>query len=485
MIGTGLVRHQRCEISQSDTTRVNMGQVYKRSDLLRRLLFQKPGFTLSSWVMDMVKRLRARLPDGNATAALTYVIFTMRRFYNDGMMQSVAALTYSTLLAIVPLLVIAFAIFSAFPAFDTAQDQLQKLVYDNLLPETGADLRLYIDQFTSNASELTGVGVVALAVTAILLLSTIEATLNRIWRVERPRPLLMRMLVFWALLTLGPLLVGASFTVSSDYLVWIGELTGDTSSGGLPQWLRMPFAAAVQAVAFTAVFKLVPARPVRFVDAAIGGAIGGIGFEILKWGFQAFITSSATYTTVYGAVAAVPIFLIWTYACWTVIILGAVFAASLPDWRRDRDVTPDEYLSPAAALAAAVSVLGVLIVQSRNGGGPVQHERLAEVIPLGRRDALIEALCRHGYLVETDQSRFALARDPHHTMLADLARDLDLSLGVCSDTPQVSAPLANLLGRLAQAEDDILGRSLVELSTEQTGPEEGSVTSVPLSAAVR
>ncbi len=417
------------------------------------------------------------LGGGRIGLMLNYVIFTLRRFYTDGMMQSVGALTYSTLLALVPLLVIAFAIFSAFPAFDTVQERLQELLYANLLPETGEDLRIYFDRFTSNASDLTTIGVVALAFSAILLLSTIEATLNTIWRVERTRPLITRLLVFWALLTLGPLLLGASFTVSSDSLNWLREFAGETTGGGaLPRWLRSLLAAVAQAATFTVLFKLVPARPVRLLDAAIGGAIGGIGFEILKWGFQAFLASSSTYTTVYGAVSAVPIFLIWIYACWTVIILGAVFAASLPDWRRDREIDSDEYLSPPERLAASVSVLGVLARQARRGGGPVDHNLLAEVIPLSARDVLLEALRSHGYLVETARGRIALARDLHHATLADLARDLDLALGTGMGAEVASSALSEVLGRLAEAEEDILSRPLAEFADELVGGEGESVT---------
>jgi membrane protein len=430
--------------------------------------------------MKKLRELRADFSGGRIAAYLNYVMFTMRRFYEDGMMQSAGALTYSTLLALVPLLVIAFSIFSAFPSFDAVQDQLEALIYSYLLPETGAGLRLYLDRFTSNASNLTAVGVVALALSAILLLYTVEATLNRIWRVERPRPFITRIMVFWALLTLGPLLLGASFTLSSDALAWFDKLRGDVNGGALPQWLRMPFAAAVQAVAFTAVFKLVPASPVRLLDAAIGGTIGGIGFEILKWAFQAFLTNSATYTTVYGAVSAVPIFLIWTYACWMVFILGAVFAASLPDWRRDRQIDPDKHLSPPETLAAAVSLLGVLAGQARNGGGSVDYECFAEGIPLGERDALIESLRSHGYLVETARGRFALARDLQHTTLADLARDLDITLGARSEMPKSPGALPELLARLAEAEEVILGRPLIELSVEPGRTDAETFAAVPL-----
>jgi len=429
-------------------------------------------------------KLWERFADGRIAKTVSFVIFTIRRFYQDGMMQSVGALTYSTLLAVIPIIVIAFAIFSAFPAFDAVQERLRDMVFANLLPETGNDLRLYLDRFTSNASDLTALGVVALTLSAILLLNTIEATLNQIWRVQRQRPLLHRLLVFWALLTLGPLLLGAAFAASSNPLAWLLEWIGGAPGDGiLPRWLLVPFAAAVQVAAFTAVFKLVPARPVRWSDAAIGGAIGGIGLELLKWGFEAIMTSGSTYTTIYGAVSAVPIFLIWTYACWTVIILGAVFAASLPDWRRGHaTTTPDEPLGPRQVLAAALLVLTVLARKARKGGGSVDHERLSEAIPLAARDWLVEAMRRRGYLVETARNRIALARDLHHVTLADLARDLDLVLGAGpagSEAPP--SALVPILGRLAEAEDEILGRPLADLTAGPSSADGDSLAAVPVS----
>lgn len=170
-----------------------------------------------------------------------------------------------------------------------------------------------------------------------------------------------------------------------------------------------------------------------------------------------------TYSTIYGAVSAVPIFLIWTYACWTVIILGAVFAASLADWRRDREFIGVQDLTPQTSLAAAVSALALLARKARRGGGTIDQEHLAEVIPLGARDTLVDALHSHGYLVETANDGIALARDLHHTTLADLARDLGLALGTRPDMSEMPETLGSLLARLGKAEDEILGRPLADL----------------------
>jgi len=142
--------------------------------------------------------------------------FFVRRFFSEQLNAAAASLTFSTLLAIVPLLVIAFAILSSFPAFDAVKEQMQELFFSAVVPEAGTAIVDYLEDFTRNASNLTTVGIVALAVTALLLLSTIEGTLNRIWHVERPRPIVVRFLIFWAILTLGPLLIGVSITLTSD-----------------------------------------------------------------------------------------------------------------------------------------------------------------------------------------------------------------------------------------------------------------------------
>ena len=220
-----------------------------------------------------------------------FVLFAVRRYHTDRMMQAVGALTYSTLLALVPLMVIAFAIFSAFPAFDEIQQKLQGLVFEKLVPEFVQDVRVYLAGFTQNARSLTAAGVVLLALSAVLLLSTIEATLNTVWRVDRPRPIMVRLLMFWTVLTLGPLLLGASFTLTSDVIAgaWQWAEEGYDSGNVNANWsvFERPVAALIQSIAFTLLFLLVPARSVRLRDAAIGGVISGVTFELLKWGLNA------------------------------------------------------------------------------------------------------------------------------------------------------------------------------------------------------
>jgi membrane protein len=417
----------------------------------------------------------------------SFVAFAMRRFYADNLGQSAGALTYTTLLALVPLMVITFAILAGFPAFDTVSMRIQNLIFEALVPEIGDEIANYLSRFSINATNLTAVGIAALAFTAVLLLWTIEATLNQIWRVEQPRPIGVRILIYWTVLTLGPLLLGVSFILTSSAFAtaveWAERGVATERIDAAASGFTVAFAVLSQMLAFTLLFKLVPARPVRLKHAALGGVISGFAFYFLRWGFNQFVTASSTYQTIYGAVAVLPLFLVWIYASWTVIIFGAVFAASFPDWWKTRDPEPGRHLSPARRLEVAVAILSVLARKSREGGG-VPPSVLQEAAPLDVRDDLIEALSRCGYLVTTDQEYIALSRDIYVTTVGDLARDLELALGLAPESEDENDPrhealdalaettgaLPQMLGELHDAECSILNRPLADVISPDTGP---------------
>ncbi|MFN3210878.1 MAG: YihY family inner membrane protein [Roseovarius sp.] len=405
----------------------------------------------------------------------SFFYFAMRRFVNDGLAQAAGALTYSTLLALVPLLVIAFAVLSGFPAFDPVKIRMQEMFFGILIPEVGSDVRTYISDFTSNANDLTVAGIIALPVTAVLLLSTIEATLNQVWRVARPRPLVLRLLTFWAVLTMGPLLIGASFTLTTDIMRPLQDWAKD--AGYIPSvqmrsdWPRTALALVNTTIVFTLLYCVVPAVQVRIRNALIGGVFAAVAFQLLQWGFNTFVTSSATYSTIYGAVAVFPIFLLWVYSSWTVIILGAVLSASFPDWWRRRDALSGTALTPAETLEVAVALLAALARHAPNGQS-MPPDDLAEHVPLLSRDATLESLLEANYVVETEDGQICMSRDLHRVTVAELARDIGLSLGrtrEIEDRPSLSqvvsmtGTLPDLLARLRKAEDDILDQPIASV----------------------
>ena len=429
----------------------------------------------------------AQSRNGPLGALLTFVFdvwsflhYAFRRFINDNLSEAAGALTYSTLLALVPLLVIAVSILSGFPAFDAFLTQAELYVFSTLVPEVGDELRDYLVSFTHGAHGLPAIGTVALAITAVLLLSTIESTLNRVWRVEKTRPILLRILIFWAILTMGPLLLGASYTLTGQLFVTVREWGGTSWPITGPEydipWIGEIVAVLTQAVAFTILFTIVPARRVLVRHAAVGGLLSAVAFEVLRWGFNAFLTSGSTYETIYGAVAIIPLFLVWVYASWTVIILGAVVAAALPDWWQTRDPLLGVRLTPRRRLAIAVAIL-VTLERKAQRGGSVEQKALVDAVPIDARDDMLGILCELGYAVVTESGDISLARDLHTTTVGDLVQDLGLSLRGPGEVPpdQAKARVAEVFAKIRARTGRLSG------IVEKLSNAEAEILNVPLS----
>ncbi|MEK7834926.1 MAG: YihY family inner membrane protein [Pseudomonadota bacterium] len=265
-------------------------------------------------------------------APLIYLLRILgRRFIADRCMQVASSLTFTTLLALVPVVTVALTVASTFPVFGSLIGQLNFFIVQNLLPRSVDTITTYAQQFSENAGHLTAVGVVILSVTALLLLFTIEGEFNVIWRVTRPRPLVRRVLVYSTVLTIGPLLVGASLSVTS-YLITLSLGLVEEVPGVRSALLRF-VPLVLTSTAFALLYFTLPKCPVLKLDAATGGIAAGAGFEVMKHGFGFYVTQFPTYTVVYGAFAAVPIFLLWIYLSWLIVIGGAVLVAALPEWR--------------------------------------------------------------------------------------------------------------------------------------------------------
>ncbi|MBT8419492.1 MAG: virulence factor BrkB family protein [Gammaproteobacteria bacterium] len=271
-------------------------------------------------------------------------------FVNDRCPESAGALAYTSLLALVPLMAVGFTLFAAFPAFDGLTGKLQSFVFSNFVPASGKVVEAYIEGFVAKASALTLPGLIALLVTALLSMATIERTFNAIWKVRRRRNFVDAFMVYWAILTVGPLLIGVSLAVSS-YVASLPFFSDAARSlGGPGVFLKLlPFLAAT--LAFALLYAIVPYQRVPPRHAIAGGVVAAVLFELAKKGFALFVTHFPTYEAIYGALAALPIFLIWVYLSWLIILLGAEFTyclgnsiASRPDPVRDmaEDVAPPQ-----------------------------------------------------------------------------------------------------------------------------------------------
>lgn len=352
-----------------------------------------------------------------------FVRLVLRRFGQDQGMRIAAQLSYTTLLAIVPLGAMAFAILRAFPVFNEVQSTIKSMLFQNFLPDSVADAQAYFDHFLSQTEGLQAFGIIALAVTAILLLATIEAALNAIFHVRAKRPFVPRMMMFWAVLTLGPLLLGGSLSLGT-YLLIVGEWAGASKIPGLAGLVTYMAPGVLAVFAFTVFYAIVPYRPVRMRDALIGGIAAGILFAIVRKLFALYITAFPAYQTIYGAVSILPIFLIWMYVSWAIVLIGAEITASLAHWGRTRAAESFETLAPARRLEAALAALENLWRQSR-GEDDASHG-----LTKARSDELAEALDvlrQQGFVGLSDRDEWLLAKDLETLTIADVAHGLGLS----------------------------------------------------------
>jgi len=252
-----------------------------------------------------------------------------QRFREDRLGLTASSLTFTTLISLVPLVTVMLALFTAFPMFAKFQDALQKYFLQTLVPDSIARPVLgALTQFAAKANRLGGFGLVVLLFTAVTLMLTIDRTLNGIWRVRKPRPIAQRVLIYWAAVTLGPLLLGVSLTFTSYAISASKGLVADIPGGVSIILNALQFLLLSGAIA--GLFHYVPNTHVRWRHALAGGVFVAAGFELAKRGLGWYLSSVPTYATVYGAFATVPILLIWMYLGWVIVLLGAVVAAYAP-----------------------------------------------------------------------------------------------------------------------------------------------------------
>lgn len=255
-----------------------------------------------------------------------------QRIDEDAMTVLAGHLAYVSLLSLVPLIAVIFALFSAFPMFSDVSVQLKNFVFNNFVPAAGDTVQSYLEQFVANVSKMTAVGVGGLVVTALLLMYSIDSALNTIWRSKVKRSLVYSLAVYWMILTLGPLLAGASLAISS-YLLSLHWATISGVSGLVDMTLRI-FPLLLSCLSFWLLYSLVPTTPVAGRDALVGAVVGGVLFELGKKGFALYITMFPSYQLIYGVLAVVPILFLWVYWTWCIVLLGAEITATLADYRR-------------------------------------------------------------------------------------------------------------------------------------------------------
>ncbi len=375
-----------------------------------------------------------------------FALYVARRYDRDGAMTLAASLSYTALLALVPMMAIALAMLAAFPVFGNVRAQLQALVFTNFVPAVGHVVQEQVSHFIANAGRLSAAGIVGLAVSAVMLLVTIESALNHVFRVARPRSALSRVLVYWTVVTLGPLLIGASLSIQG-YLTALGRWhLGRTAA----TTLAAPLPILLSVAAFTVLFALVPNRQVRPRDALAGGTVAGLLFALLRGVFALYIGYSGSYSTIYGAVAAVPIFLFWTFLSWMVVLIGAEVTAALPEWRIGLART-ERRPANERRLTLALHVLAVLHGAALAGNGPVGRRALMQATAAAEAELghVLYRLEAARYVAPTSRRRIVLARDLSGASLSGLIEALDLGLAL--DAALAAPWRLRVEHRLAQA----------------------------------
>lgn len=348
-----------------------------------------------------------------------FLVAAYNRMLEDHCLQVAGSLAFTTLLALVPLVTVALALVTAFPVFSEFTNGVDNWLAENVLPEQIADaVTRYLAEFSGAAARLTVVGIVFLAFTALMTMLTVDRAFNQIFRVGRERPIAQRLLTYWAVLTLGPILIGLSISITS-YLVSASmgfartlPVVGEFLLGLVP--------VVLTSVTFTLLYIWVPNRRVRARHALVGGIVAGILFEAMTRGFGFYISRFPTYTAIYGAFAAVPMFLLWLYLSWVVVLLGGTITALVPGYRygdRRRGVGAGQHFYDVLAM------MGELVRAQRNGEvRPLARLAHDLRLPPEQCERLLDRLAAAGWAAAAGGDAWVLVRDGNALTVADVYR---------------------------------------------------------------
>jgi membrane protein len=384
------------------------------------------------WAIRRAKQVAQRLRE-----VPLFLRYVAKRFWHDHCFQSAAAMSYNFLFAAIPMIAVGFAILAAFPVFDQIRAGFLDFIIQYLLPQAGEDFRYAFDEFLRNTKNLTAIGIVALAITAIILLDTIETVFNRIFRQSQVRPLMARITMYWAILTFAPLLVGGSVAMSTIVFNQGGiDRLGLSAVQAALVWIA-PF--GLMMVAFMISYMIIPYRRVRLRGALAGAAVAALLFQGLRWGFALYVQAFPSYKTLYGTLSIVPIFLLWVYLVWCVSLFGAEIVAAFPEWRRRPGAGTARGSLPARRLIAALLILERLYV-ARRIGAAVGTDTLADVAAEALADsdrgavqAILDPLLRDKVIGRAEPHGWYLVRDAKTVRLGGLLRGLDLGLDAGED----------------------------------------------------
>lgn len=355
-----------------------------------------------------------------------------RGFFDHRCLIGASALSYSTILSFLPLTAIVLVVFSNFPIFADARSHFLLLLLDNFAPNVGETATRWFQYAATNAAKTTAIGVIVFVLTSIMLLATIEDQLDDIWGVRTQRTWGQRIIAYWLILTLGPLLLGGSLSLSTyfDHFVSVAGPHDIIAAQTIQEWAArgthfIPFVLDFVSLAF--LYCAIPNCRVRWRDGIAGAFCAATLMEVLKWAFAFYVSEISSYDLIYGALAGIPIFLLWMYIFWLVLLLGAEIAAALaPRWI----VEGPRHSKQLAVQAELAFRLLVALNENRDRGGTLPTYELGSL--LGISPAAVEAhltlLQQAGLVAATSDGGWVLSRSLASLNLSDLYQVLRLPL---------------------------------------------------------
>lgn len=377
--------------------------------------------------------------------------FVGRRLYADRCLETAGSLTYTTLLAVVPLFTIALTVISAFPMFSGISSKFRSFIITNLVPDAaGKVVGVYMRQFADNADRLTAFGMIGLLATAILLMITIEKSVNNIWRVRRQRKLFSRTLTYWATLTLAPLLIGLSLSLTN----WLSNQAGDLTGFGFDFIKIGPLLLVIGTLSL--LYLALPNCFVPRQHALTAALITAILLELMKWLFAMYLKQFGTYKLVYGAFASFPIFLLWLYVCWVIVLAGAVISATLSYWHNDGWQWDEHH---GTRFEQAIRILSELAIAHQNSY--ILHiNDLRKRVGLGvdATQLLLDQMAEKNWVESNRDGQWLLACSANNIQLSQVFELLVSPFG-CDEKSGLTYPLEQAKAALSMSLSDYLAGS--------------------------
>lgn len=382
-----------------------------------------------------------------------FIRFLMRHFFEDDCQQKAASLTYTTMLSIVPILTVLLMILSSVPALASVRAQIYDVIYSNLLPQSSVQVSQYINDFAEKSTNLTAIGIMVLFITTIMTLTTVEKAFNQIWRVEDRSGGFKSIVRYWTIVTLGPLVLGTAF-IASSAVQSISLLNRQVAGYGIDWsfWVQI-VSIGVTMAGFIGMYWFIPKARVPVKNAAIAGVIIAVVFELLKQTFGVVMTNFTSYEAIYGAFAALPIFLLWIYLSWNLILLGVEISYTLTIFE-----TKEVY--PRHPLLSLLDMLNLVYSHHQQGEG-VSEQELRDV--LGRKElpkwyTYLNYLQDSDLITTTENDDYVLKRDLNQMSLWDFYKTLPYPLPIKDELEEIDENtmqpwLSLLIGRFIHTEN--------------------------------